>query len=472
MANFLKEVNGIARGTAMVLSDLPSIANNTILANNSGTTSTPSALTTTQVTAMLNLFTSSLQGLTPASGGGTANFLRADGTWAIPPGTGTVTSVSVTSANGFAGTVATATTTPAITISTTINSPVLAGNGTAISAATTTGTGSTVVLSVGPAITGAWTLTDAGSIINAATSTKVLAFNLSGMTAARTLTLSSSQSTTQTLTIPNITASDTLATLGLAQTFSAANTFSAAGTALTVNNNALVSGNVTVGGNLSLQELVDSTTTGSGATLNSASKSFVVLTNASLTSLSMIPAGSNGQALILTNQTGASININNQTGGTAANQITTGTAATLALANTASVELIYDNNTSKWLVVGGSGGGGSTNPTVFGTRASPLSITAGSGLVGGTNVSTTALMTISFVQGSGGAVTITASPAIASGTIVGQELQVIGRTNANPLTIPNQSGLVELNGSCTLGASDMLTLIWDGTAWVEKSRNN
>lgn len=47
---------------------------------------------------------------------------------------GTVTSVSVVSANGFAGTVATATTTPAITISTTITG-LLKGDGTAISAA-------------------------------------------------------------------------------------------------------------------------------------------------------------------------------------------------------------------------------------------------------------------------------------------------------------------------------------------------
>lgn len=65
-------------------------------------------------------------------------------------GSGTVTSVSVVSANGFAGSVANATTTPAITLTTTINSPVLAGNGTAISAATTTGTGSTVVLNNSP----------------------------------------------------------------------------------------------------------------------------------------------------------------------------------------------------------------------------------------------------------------------------------------------------------------------------------
>ena len=51
------------------------------------------------------------------------------------PGSGSVTSTSVVSANGFAGTVATATSTPAITLSTSVTG-VLKGNGTAISAAT------------------------------------------------------------------------------------------------------------------------------------------------------------------------------------------------------------------------------------------------------------------------------------------------------------------------------------------------
>lgn len=67
----------------------------------------------------IQLFSSTYQGLVPASGGGTSNFLRADGTWAaVSAGTGTVTSVSVASANGFTGSVANATTTPAITLST------------------------------------------------------------------------------------------------------------------------------------------------------------------------------------------------------------------------------------------------------------------------------------------------------------------------------------------------------------------
>lgn len=64
---------------------------------------------------------------------------------------GTVTDVSVVTANGFAGTVATSTSTPAITLTTTVTG-ILSGNGTAISAASTTGSGA-VVLDTSPALT-------------------------------------------------------------------------------------------------------------------------------------------------------------------------------------------------------------------------------------------------------------------------------------------------------------------------------
>ncbi len=63
---------------------------------------------------------------------------------------GTVTSASVVSANGLAGTVANATTTPAITLSTTVTG-ILQGNGTAISAASATGSGD-VVLATSPTL--------------------------------------------------------------------------------------------------------------------------------------------------------------------------------------------------------------------------------------------------------------------------------------------------------------------------------
>ncbi len=54
--------------------------------NNTGSTATAADITSTQLTADLNQFTTSLQGVVPGSGGGTTNFLRADGTWNTPAG--------------------------------------------------------------------------------------------------------------------------------------------------------------------------------------------------------------------------------------------------------------------------------------------------------------------------------------------------------------------------------------------------
>jgi hypothetical protein len=55
-------------------------------------TGDPEDLTGTQATTLLDVFTSTLKGLAPSSGGGTANFLRADGSWAVPPaGSGGIT---------------------------------------------------------------------------------------------------------------------------------------------------------------------------------------------------------------------------------------------------------------------------------------------------------------------------------------------------------------------------------------------
>jgi hypothetical protein len=70
----------------------------------------------------------------------------------IVSATGVVTSVSVAAANGFAGS-SSGGATPALTLETTVTAPALAGNGTAISAATTTGSGSTVVLAGDPTLT-------------------------------------------------------------------------------------------------------------------------------------------------------------------------------------------------------------------------------------------------------------------------------------------------------------------------------
>ena len=78
----------------------------TLKGNNTGGTANVTDLTVAQVNAILPVFTSSLNGLVPASGGGTINFLRADGTFAAPPGGGgsPVTASYYASSNGTSST--------------------------------------------------------------------------------------------------------------------------------------------------------------------------------------------------------------------------------------------------------------------------------------------------------------------------------------------------------------------------------
>ena len=73
---------------AVTLAKMSPLAALSLIGNNGSAVSTPQALTQAQVTALLNLFTPALQGLAPASGGGVLNYLRADGTWNVPPAAG------------------------------------------------------------------------------------------------------------------------------------------------------------------------------------------------------------------------------------------------------------------------------------------------------------------------------------------------------------------------------------------------
>lgn len=77
----------IANG-AVSNAKLANVATSTFKGRTTAGTGSPEDLTSTQATALLNPFSSTLKGLAPASGGGTTNFLRADGSWAAPAGGG------------------------------------------------------------------------------------------------------------------------------------------------------------------------------------------------------------------------------------------------------------------------------------------------------------------------------------------------------------------------------------------------
>jgi hypothetical protein len=86
--------SGTASFAATVANDavtnakLANMAAATFKARVTAATGDPEDITGTQATTLLDTFTSALKGVAPASGGGTTNFLRADGTWAAPPGGG------------------------------------------------------------------------------------------------------------------------------------------------------------------------------------------------------------------------------------------------------------------------------------------------------------------------------------------------------------------------------------------------
>jgi hypothetical protein len=114
--------SALTASSTIPISDMATIAAHTYVGNNTASTATPAALTNTQLTADLNVFTSSLKGLAPSSGGGTTNFLRADGAWAAPSGGGGTpanpsASLGLTAINGSATTYMRSDAAPALDVS-------------------------------------------------------------------------------------------------------------------------------------------------------------------------------------------------------------------------------------------------------------------------------------------------------------------------------------------------------------------
>jgi len=100
-----------------------------------------------------------------------------------------------------------------------------------------------------------------------------------------------------------------------------------------------------------------------------------------------------------------------------------------------------------------------------GTRAAPNSITA----LGGITPPVGQYRNVMFVQGDSAPVDVSANPRIAAGTVIGQELILIGRSDANTVTLQNGQGL-SMNGDIVLDEDNVIRFIWDGTNWTEMSR--
>ena len=329
-------------------------------------------------------------------------------TWATPT-TGTVTSVSVVSANGFAGTVATSTTTPEITLTTSITG-LLKGNGTAISAAVS-GT------DYAPATSGTAILygNGAGGFSNVTIGTGVsfVAGTLSATGTGGTVT-----SVSFTGGIVSVATATTTPALTVAGTSGGIPYFSSATTWAT--SAALAAGGLVVGGGAGATPATTATGTGVVTALgvNVGSAGAIVVNGGAL--------GTPSSGTV-TNLTGtASININGTVGATTANTGAFSTvSATSTITSQSSVRVVpgtgtnsalfYSSNTGATSFFGmdnSAGGGWGAGAYALGVwQSGPYSIAFGTNgtlrmiLDSSGNLLITGTGSLGYGTGSGGAVT-------------------------------------------------------------------
>jgi len=210
-------------------------------------------------------------------------------------------------------------------------------------------------------------------------------------------------------------------------------------------------------------------TAGNIDALDTTGKAAIRLTNAGVVTLRGIDDGTDGKMLTIHNVTGNALTVNDQDANpAAADRIITGIDDDITINDGGALSLQYDSTTQRWRVLSGAGGSGGGGLSPTGTRAAPSNIVAGTGIAYVEDANSP--RQIWYIQGNGGAVDITANPQIdAPASLINQELVLIGRSDTNTVLIEDGNGL-DLNGSYTMGASDMITLLFDGTNWVEMSR--
>ena len=121
-------------------------------------------------------------------------------------------------------------------------------------------------------------------------------------------------------------------------------------------------------------------------------------------------------------------------------------------------------------LVGGSASSGTSSGgiTAHGTKSAPILVNPTVGIL----ASTTEMDQVWWVKPTtSGAQSISSSPAIRAGTIVGQRLTIYGVSSSDYLIIPDAAGTNQ-NGVCGLTNNQAIQYNWNGIAWQEFSRRS
>lgn len=231
---------------------------------------------------------------------------------------------------------------------------------------------------------------------------------------------------------------------------------------LTVSGTSTILGNLVVNGSLiTLFSSTDFTTTSVYANDVNFGTNMNIRVNATSSNfygITGIAGGTNGREITIVNASSTSsfIIYNQSSSSTAANRIITGTGSDLTVAADATVLIKYDSISSRWRVVGGTGGSSQTSVTTASASTTLTNLSFGS---------------TQKINAAAGTVVLTLPTASGSS---GKSIEFIKSDLSTNVALILPTGSETIGGSTALGlynTNDAVTLRSDGTNWQIVSDN-